>query len=208
MIEYIKNRLKKIFHNLKKAFSSKKKLNVLISNLNLPDRVFLCDLIYNNEGINLSSNQFQSVTTKYSEMVSTKSFRFIFYKQQYFMENSMVNYLDFSNGSRIRLTELDGIVFMINLKNIKSIKFAYLELDSLLNCFIELDINIKIVCFNGPINGYFDNSEFDKIFETKILNEKYNKNISSYIFNFSENLYEFYSFISEIFTKEDNMKTK
>ncbi len=187
MINNIKNIFYNLYDKLKNKLIGNIKPNILITNLNLSDRIYLSDLIYNNDGIYISYEKEDGSTTKFSEYVSTKEFKFIFYKQQFFMENSVYNFLDFSNNSKIQLIHINEIFFMINLNNLKSLKYSSIELESLLEIYKDNPVNINIVLFNHSNNSYQDQEKIFRFLKIKENSKKYNKFINSYLCDLSEN---------------------
>lgn len=198
MLQYIKTSLFKTYEKLKNTLKTVPKPNILILNLSLSDRIFISDLIYENKGVSITYEKNQGSTTKFSEMVTTTDFKCIFYKQQFFMESSLKNYLEFSNGSRLQLCDIDGLIFMMNLKNLKSLKYSSYEIYSILKCFSAHPANLKIVLFNGPRNGYIDIKEFEKLLDLNSINAKFEKEVSCYLCDFNKNLDDFNFVVSEL----------
>jgi len=204
MLNYINSKLKIFINNIQSALQRKKKPKILITNLSLSDRIYLSDLIYKEDGICVSYKFNEGATTKFSEIVITKNYKFMFYKQQFFMENSLENFLTFSNDSKIKLNDIDGILFMLNYKNYKAIKFALFELESLLELFVDHPAVIKIVVFNGPKNNYLDENEIDKVLRFKELRLRYFKDLRCYFCNFSNGCEDLEVIVKDMFQENEN----
>jgi hypothetical protein len=182
LISYVFSFLSKININ----YFTTKRNNFLILNLKVSDRKFFSDILYHSIGITRTYRKPDGITTKFSEMVLTKDNRFIFYKNQSFLENSIDNLLEFANDSKMKMTEINGLIYMINLLDYNSIKYSEFELDFILKCFSEIKIRLNIVFFNTKGNEKIL-KDFMNICNIDILNENYQQNISCYICELHEN---------------------
>lgn len=184
-LSYITTKVISFFKKIDLYYFTPKRNNFLILNLNVEDRKFFSDILYQTIGITRTYRKTDGITTKYSEMVLTKDTRFIFYKNQSFLENSLENSLEFANESRIKLNEVDGLIYMVNLRDAKSIKYSEFELDFILKCFSSKNIGLNVIVFNAKGNEFLI-EELMGICDLEKLNKIFDKNISCYICELNE----------------------